>query len=69
MGELSVQQRRDRVVTFTVERREYEDQHTQHDPPDDEFLPVIIQAPVHSLDPVHDFGELERHQAAEDTKQ
>ena len=40
-------------------------QHTQHDPPNDEFLPVIIQVPVHPLDPVHDFGKIERHQTTE----
>lgn len=36
MGELPVQQRRNRIITFTIERRKYEDQHTQHDPPNDE---------------------------------
>jgi len=69
MGELAVEQGRDRIVTFTVKRGEYENQYAQHDASDEKFLPILTEFPVHSLHPVHHLRKIEGYQATEHAEQ
>ena len=69
MGELPVQQRANRVVTFTIQRREKEDKHTQHNTAEQELLPVHTQLAVHPFHPVHHPCKIKGNQSAEDAQQ
>ena len=65
----SVQQQLNRIVSFTVERREKENQHTQHHTAESKFLIGIIELAEHALHRIHGTCEIKRNQTAKDTQQ
>ena len=66
---LSVEKQFDKLVAFTVERREKIDEDAQHGAADEQLHVGVGVFAEHILQRVHRAGEVERHEAAEDAQQ
>ena len=64
---LTVEEEAYHAVAFAIERGEDEDEHTEDGAGDEEPLPGRSEPSELVFEPVHDAGEVERDDAAEDT--